>query len=164
MPPSQIHNSISRPRITPCKILMHRSAAELKRTRVYFRNSSNNNVFVVRNYIVFVVMAAAGSFRLKVECLIDGKKADYVHTGAPTDPISSVLEASVTKFGLNVSEWNLCKDEGRTDVLAPSSSLEFNGLKSGLKLWLGKVMARAAHLDLCMRASRSCVCRSAVRN
>jgi hypothetical protein len=89
-------------------------------------------------------MAAAGSFRLKVECLIDGKKADYVHTAAPTDLVTSVLEASASKFGVKASEWNVCKDEGRTDVLVPSTSLEFNGLKNGMKLWLGKVR-RAAH-------------------
>ena len=109
-------------------------------------------------------MAAAGSLRLKIECFMYGRKTDCLHSAAPSDLVSDVLHASASKLGLNASDWNLCKNEGRTDVLAPSSSLEFNGLKSGLKLWLGKVMARAAHLDLCMRASRSCVCRSAVRN
>ena len=92
------------------------------------------------------VMAAAGSLRLKVECLIDGKMTSFVHTASPSDLVSAVLQASATQLRLNASQWNVCKNEGRTDILAPATTLESNGIKSGSKLWLGKVTARVQHL------------------
>ena len=91
-------------------------------------------------------MAATGSVKIKVECLVDGKVSNHQQTFAPSDLVSTVIQASATTFGLNASGWNLCKDQGRTDVLIPSTSLESNGLKAAHKLWLGKVKAPAAHL------------------
>ena len=89
-------------------------------------------------------MAAAGSLRLKIECFMDGRKTDCLHSAAPSDLVSDVLHASASKLGLNASDWNLCKNEGRTDVLSPSSTLESNGVKNMLKLWLGKVATATA--------------------
>ena len=94
------------------------------------------------NYLArALTMAAAGSLKLKVECLIDGKNSDFTHIAAPSDLVSSILLASVAKLGVNASEWNVCKDQGRKEVLAPSTTLESNGVKTNAKLWLGKVMA-----------------------
>ena len=95
-------------------------------------------------------MASAGSVRVKVECLIDGKISNFTHTAAPLDLVSAVLQASVAQFHINASEWNVCKDQGRKDVLAPSTTLEFNGVKNGSRLWLGKVTSLAVHLHLRM--------------
>ena len=86
-------------------------------------------------------MAAAGSLRLRVECLIDGKISGFTHIAAPSDLVSSVLLASVAELRVNASEWNVCKDQGRKEVLVPTTTLESNEVKSGAKLWLGKVMA-----------------------
>jgi hypothetical protein len=86
-------------------------------------------------------MAAAGSIRLKIECLIDGKLTSFVHTASSSDLVSAVLQASAAQFQLNASDWNLCKNEGRTEILAPTTTLESNSVKSGSKIWLGKVQA-----------------------
>ncbi len=91
-------------------------------------------------------MAAAGSVKIKVECLVDGKVSNHQQSFAPSDLVSAVIQAAATAFGLNASAWNLCKDQGRTDVLVPSTTLESNGYKGAHKLWLGKVKAPAAHL------------------
>jgi hypothetical protein len=97
-------------------------------------------------------MAAAGSVRLKVECLIDGKISNFTHTAAPSDLVSAVLQASVSQFRINASEWNVCKDQGRKEVLDPSTTLEFNGVKNGSRLWLGKVTAHTQHSVLIVLA------------
>ena len=86
-------------------------------------------------------MAAAGSLRLRVECLINGKIFGFTHIAAPSDLVSSVLLASVTQLRINASEWNVCKDPGRKEVLDPTTTFESNEVKSVAKLWLGKVMA-----------------------
>ena len=97
-------------------------------------------------------MAVAGSVRIKVECLIDGKISNFTHTAEPSDLVAAVLQASVAQFHINASEWNVCKDQGRKDVLAPSTTLEFNGVKNGSRLWLGKVTAYEMPLSLRMLA------------
>ena len=89
-------------------------------------------------------MAAAGSFRLNVQGLIGGKNTHCVLTVASSDLVSAVLQESALQLELVASDWNLYKNEGRTDVLDPSTTLEFNGLKGNLKLFLGKVTCDAA--------------------
>ena len=106
-------------------------------------------------------MAAAGSLRLKIECFMDGRKTDCLHSAEPSDLVSDILNASASKLGLNASDWNLCKNEDRTDVLGPSSTLESNGVKSGLKLWLGKVASSAVMVKMRARLN---ICRSGARN
>lgn len=77
--------------------------------------------------------------QLKVECLIDGKKVHCMYDGADTDSVAEVLHAAAASLKLAVGEWHLCRDEGRTDVLAPSTTLQSNGVGNRTKLWLGSV-------------------------
>ena len=78
--------------------------------------------------------------------MIDGKVSGFTHNAAPSDLVSSILLAAVAQLRVNASEWNVCKDQGRKEVLALTSTLESNKVISGAKLWLGKVMAIAIQL------------------
>ena len=90
-------------------------------------------------------MSAASTLKLKVECLLDGKVVNFVQLFAPSDLVSTVLQVAATQFSLNPSEWNVCSDQGGTQVLDPSTTLEFNRYTAGKKLFLGKVTAFSAH-------------------
>ncbi len=84
-------------------------------------------------------VVASFSLQLKVECLIDGKKVHCVYDGAYTDTVDAVLHAAAASLQLEAADWHLCRDEGRTDILAPSTTLELNGVVNRTKLWLGNV-------------------------
>jgi hypothetical protein len=82
---------------------------------------------------------ASCPLQLKVECLIDGKKVHCVYDGGATDSVAAVLHAAAASLKLAAADWHLCRDEGRTDILALSSTLELNGVGNRTKLWLGNV-------------------------
>ena len=84
-------------------------------------------------------VVASFSLQLKVECLIDGKKVHCVYDGAYTDTVDAVLHAAAASLQLEAADWHLCRDEGRTDILAPSTTLQSNGVGNRTKLWLGSV-------------------------
>jgi hypothetical protein len=84
-------------------------------------------------------VVASFSLQLKVECLIDGKKVHCIYDGAATDTVAAVLHAAAASLKLAAADWHLCRDEGRTDILAPSTTLELNDVRSRTKLWLGNV-------------------------
>ncbi len=88
---------------------------------------------------LFADMSAASTLNFKVECLLDGKLVSFVQRFAPSDLVSTVLQVAATQLSLNPSEWNVCRDPGGTQVLAPSTTLESHCFPKSTKIYLGKV-------------------------